>query len=262
MKKHENDTKEKKVTRIYLVENCYGDPNKVYIGKEKSHQSKFDKREYRHLKTFGKQINFTYIDKSIGWNKENWKPLESFWINYFKFLGFELMNKNKSGGGVDNHREESKKKISDANLGKKDSEETRYKKSLSGKGKRKTIETKRKMSESHKGKKISKEIRDKISKSKIGIKQTKESNIKRSLKTKGISKPMGFGDKISKITTGVSKPYNFSPIHQYDLKGNFIREWKSIKEAGYSLDLHFSGISSCCRGKIKSCGKFKWKYKI
>ena len=28
-------TKEIKVTRIYLVTNCYGDPNKVYIGKFK-----------------------------------------------------------------------------------------------------------------------------------------------------------------------------------------------------------------------------------
>lgn len=39
-----------KMTYIYLVENCYGDPNKVYIGKTKN------SRFLPHKKTYGEKI--------------------------------------------------------------------------------------------------------------------------------------------------------------------------------------------------------------
>lgn len=59
--------KMEKKTKIYLVENCYGDSNKVYIGKEKSHKSSSRKTE--HTKNYGENIIFTYIDEVDGWNK-------------------------------------------------------------------------------------------------------------------------------------------------------------------------------------------------
>lgn len=105
-----------KFTSIYLIINCFGDPNKVYIGKEKSHKEL--KRENDHKRTYGKQIEFTFIDQVEGWNKENWKPLESFYINYFKFLGFEVLNKNEGGNGVDFHTDETKLKLSISLKGK------------------------------------------------------------------------------------------------------------------------------------------------
>lgn len=48
------------------------------------------------------------------------------------------------------------------------------------------------------------------------------------------------------------------PIIQYDLKGNFIKEWKSVRaaEAIYGF-----GIGNCARGKSKTSHNFKWKYK-
>lgn len=49
-----------------------------------------------------------------------------------------------------------------------------------------------------------------------------------------------------------------TPILQYDLQGNFIREWESIakirKELNYSID-------RCLSGERKHCYKFVWKYK-
>ena len=49
------------------------------------------------------------------------------------------------------------------------------------------------------------------------------------------------------------------PVLQYDLKGNFVKEWKSIshvqKEAGI-LD-----VSWACKGKHHSAGGFQWRYK-
>lgn len=49
------------------------------------------------------------------------------------------------------------------------------------------------------------------------------------------------------------------PVLQYDLEGNFIREWDSIKEAEGVLNT--KGISNCCVGRIKTTGGFIWKYK-
>jgi hypothetical protein len=48
--------------------------------------------------------------------------------------------------------------------------------------------------------------------------------------------------------------------YQFDLQGNFIKEWKSAKEAGYILDIQKHDITTCCRGKIKSAGGFRWSY--
>ena len=55
------------ITKIYLVENCYGDPNKIYVGKTKG------SREKNHKKTYGSQIFYTYIDEVEGCKKEDWK---------------------------------------------------------------------------------------------------------------------------------------------------------------------------------------------
>lgn len=50
-------------------------------------------------------------------------------------------------------------------------------------------------------------------------------------------------------------------VCQYDLDGNFIREWQSAKVAGMALGLCYSNINSCCCGRAKSAGQFLWSYK-
>jgi group I intron endonuclease len=51
------------------------------------------------------------------------------------------------------------------------------------------------------------------------------------------------------------------PILQFDLNGNFIKEWASIKEAGDTLKLSKGNISSCANGFLKRVNKFKWTFK-
>lgn len=48
-------------------------------------------------------------------------------------------------------------------------------------------------------------------------------------------------------------------ILQYDLDGNFIREWISIKKTENILQIH--NISACCRGLRRKAGGFVWRYK-
>jgi hypothetical protein len=51
------------------------------------------------------------------------------------------------------------------------------------------------------------------------------------------------------------------PINQYDLEGNFIKQWDGIIEATKFLNKNFSvGIIACCQGKQKTAYKFKWEY--
>jgi len=62
-----------------------------------------------------------------------------------------------------------------------------------------------------------------------------------------------------KRMTGVNNSNRSKIVIQYDLDGNFIKEWPSAQEA--SRQLKISHITSCCRGERKWAGDFKWKYK-
>jgi len=57
-----------------------------------------------------------------------------------------------------------------------------------------------------------------------------------------------------KISQKLSKPVN-----QYDLKGNFIKEWSSLTIAKKQYN---GDIQACCSGKQKTAGGFIWKWKI
>jgi hypothetical protein len=50
------------------------------------------------------------------------------------------------------------------------------------------------------------------------------------------------------------------PIIQYDLSGNFIKEWPSIAQAAVVTG-YISGIKDCAKGRQKTAGGFIWKYK-
>jgi hypothetical protein len=50
-------------------------------------------------------------------------------------------------------------------------------------------------------------------------------------------------------------------ISQFDLQGNFIKDWSSATIAGQELGIEFTSISKCCRGKGKTAGGFIWKFK-
>lgn len=49
-------------------------------------------------------------------------------------------------------------------------------------------------------------------------------------------------------------------VKQYDINGNYIKIFNSIVEASKEVNVYKSNISSCCKGKIKTCAGYKWKY--
>lgn len=50
------------------------------------------------------------------------------------------------------------------------------------------------------------------------------------------------------------------PIFQFNLNGNFITNWDSIKTASLFLNIKDSDISRVCKGKRQTAGGFKWEY--
>jgi hypothetical protein len=53
--------------------------------------------------------------------------------------------------------------------------------------------------------------------------------------------------------------YN-TKVHQYTLDGQFLTEYRCVSEAAKAVDAFPGDISSACRGKLKTCKKFIWKY--
>jgi hypothetical protein len=49
---------------------------------------------------------------------------------------------------------------------------------------------------------------------------------------------------------------------QYNLKGDFIKDWSSILEASKHLNINKQGICNTLKKRAKSAGGFIWKYKI
>ncbi len=51
------------------------------------------------------------------------------------------------------------------------------------------------------------------------------------------------------------------PVIQYDLVGNFLKEFTSQTEATLSVNAKGDGVGACCRGKQKSAYGYVWKFK-
>lgn len=54
---------------------------------------------------------------------------------------------------------------------------------------------------------------------------------------------------------------NIKAVQQYSLDGILLKEFSSIASAARELNLDSSSISKACRGKLKTCGGFIFKYK-
>jgi hypothetical protein len=214
-----------KTVKIYLITNCFNDPNKVYIGKTKNC------RKNDHKITYGNQIEYTIIDEINSLNRKYWEPLESYWIEQFRQWGFELMNIRKKGGsGCDFHTDETRNKMKGI-----------LKPTSGGKGIPKPTSggkgiPKPGTSEKLKGIPFDEE---RILKQKIGHLN----------KDKSFYKSNNWLKNLKKI------------VLQYDLNENFIKEWPSIREASNMLKIHESGISQNLNKKQKTAGGFIWKFK-
>ena len=81
------------------------------------------------------------------------------------------------------------------------------------------------------------------------IDENKENNNVDNLEWCTVKYNINYGTRIGKIS---------KKVNQYDLDGNFIKEWESIKKA--SKELKLTKIWEACNGKRNKCGNFIWQY--
>lgn len=51
-------------------------------------------------------------------------------------------------------------------------------------------------------------------------------------------------------------------VYQYDLDGNFIKEYDSISIAALKTNSNKCGISSCCNNRQLSCNNYQWSFEL
>jgi hypothetical protein len=207
------------MTYIYFLEK---DHIPFYIGKTK-HPIR---RKHKHYQTYGNDIELIILDEV----ENDWKYWESYWIEQFIRWGFNLLNKNKGGGGPEQYTEEQKQKMR----------------------KPRKVGTGNKISNTLKNNNHSKyyteEVRNRISQS-----------------NRNISRP--FSNE-HKQNMGIAKRKQATPVLMFDLSDNLIKEWESkgqaaewIKEQTGKTSNITSQIKDCIFGRQKTAYGYKWKYK-
>ena len=155
---------------------------------------------------------------------DDWIFWEKHYISLYKSWGFRLTNLTDGGDGTYGYIQVV-------------SEETRQKLRIANIGKKMSPEAIEKTAQANRGRKVTDEVRKVISD-----------------KLKGIKIPP---DVLLKRAQAQRKA-----ILQFDMDGNFIKEWSSSKEAIDCMRPNNHNLSSHIKiGKPKSWCGFKWKYK-
>lgn len=224
-----------------------------YIGKSNNPKKRYN----RHLSLKGISHKNSWISqlKSEGYlptleiidevSKREWQYWERFWIHQFECWGFNLTNMTKGGDGFYTPSYWKGKSRPDMQ-GKNNPMYDRLK------GTKNPEHSKRISGENHpfynkKRPEISKYMREnnpmfeQSAKDKISKYMTENNPVKSIEVRKKIQKTLG------------------NPVLQYDLDGNFIREWPSRLSAERELGIY--NVGKCCNGHQKTSYGFIWKWK-
>ena len=163
----------------------------------------------------------------------------------------------KGGGANGRYSEEARGNISKAKKGKKLSEESRKRNSVfqkkfreSAKGK----EVSKKQSETMKKYYENEENRKKMSEIKVNYYKSEEGKEKRKKQSTTMKNYYKSKDGIE------FRKKQSKKVYQYNLNGEFVKEWSSLSEIGRVLGYNIGAISYCCNGKQKSSYKHLWKF--
>jgi group I intron endonuclease len=219
---------------IYKITNPKG---QVYIGQSINIERRW--KDYKRLakRSAGRKIlnslkgygvenhSFEIIEECL---REQLHEKEYYWKKYYTSVenGLNCDYFDSSGGP---RSEETKRRISEGAKGKKRSEETKQKLR-----KPKTEEHKQNISKAKQN--ISQETRQKISEGKRGKTPNRDYKVWAKQQQK--------------------------PVLQYDLEGNFIKEWEGVKIAAKYLGCDPTTITANLRGITKKGFDYIWKRKI
>lgn len=253
---------------IYTLSDENG--NIRYVGKTKQY---LKQRLYSHIKeceTNRKSYKISWIKSLLEMGKrpkieildqvdeQNWEYWEKYWINQLKIWGFKLTNLTEGGQGGNGykHSEESRQKMSQSKKGLKLSSEHKQKISQSLLDKSLDpdyVKFQPKVYIFEKDDLYQKYIVENLSIPKLSKHYNcSEKTIFTNLKEYGILK-----DQEIWREQCVSNPRKI--VLQYNLLGELIKEWNSLKSA--SKFYKSTNIASCCRGEVVTACGFIWRYK-
>lgn len=78
-----------------------------------------------------------------------------------------------------------------------------------------------------------------------------------------LEKYLSVKDHRKSVSAQLKKHLTSKAVLQFDLEGNFIKEWPSTIEAARNLKINQGNISNACHGRnrSKTAGGFKWQFK-
>ena len=241
---------------------------------------------------------YFYVGQSIDiyrrWNKHRWElknnkhknqimqnvynlyvETDPFEFAIIKEVSTELLNKFEKEFIIEYHYKFPDKRcmnISDPERCYTSNINTRQKISLALTGRSLLEETKAKMSKSRKGQKhewarkkiVQMDLEGNLIKIWDSVKDAeKELKIRIHKKNKLCGKFQWqlYEDWVENPKGKVQHKHNItSTIKQFDLQGNFIKEWNSIKEAADGTNTSKTPLTQCLNGKGKTAGGFLWSY--
>lgn len=255
----ENETKYEGV--IYMARN--NNTSKIYIGRTVD----FKKRKREHLRRAfvpnSPEYN-TYFHRSIrthgvdsfcfeilctvtAQNKQTLNDglnfMEQLYIEEYNTFA-DGYNCTIGGCGVVGYEftEEHKRKIGDANRGRKMPDHVKQKLSIVNKGRKHT-----------------QEHRDKIRASSKGRKATPETCARIGNAHRGKKMPLHLMELLRERNSGANSA-RAKRVIQFSKNGELIQWFSHIKQASDQTGIDASSISACCKQKIKSAGSFVWRY--
>lgn len=92
--------------------------------------------------------------------------------------------------------------------------------------------------------------------------ENKENNYVENLEWCTASYNNSYGTRLERVSnTNKTNGKRKKPVLQYDLQGNFVKEYPSAKEAEIENNIAKGHITKVCKDERKSAGGFIWKYK-
>jgi len=271
----------KKTSGIYKIENIIN--NKVYVGSSVSIEDRWIRHKTDLVK--GKSCSIKLQNSYNKHGVENFEfsileeceidnliEREQHYIDTYNSYneGYNCRPIANNSFGVklsDETKEKMRESAIGKNKGKIRSDELKQHLSEINKGKKHTEESKNKISEAGKNRKQSEETKNKLREINLGKNHTEESKKKISESNKGKSRNKGkivseeTREKLRILNTGRNSPhYKSTPILQYDLEGNLLKEWRDlieVNEAGFRS----SNVSLVCRTPNRTAFGFIWKFK-
>lgn len=251
------------MTNNYYIYKHTAPNGKVYIGQTcQKPENRFGKNGYRYknctlfynaIQKYGwDNIRHEILFKGLTLEEANQKEVELIreYRSNERSFGYNLQEGGNNGSPTD----ETRKKMSEWQIGKSLSEETKQKISKSRMGQKDSDETKKKKSDRNKGKQFSQETKMKLSKARA--KKVTDEQKERIRQLGLLNKGKVYSEETKRKMSESHKGLNGKRV--LCIETNVI--YDTISEAARCTNIDGGNIGKVCNKKAKTAGGFHWEF--